>query len=185
MTETTPDAWTQSIVYREIVARPELRSMVDAAAAHQSGGMPAGKFLEQAEKLLEAAGGPTAPLALLGEVLQPVYARMGIKTGKMQSQRFELPPGRAILAALCSLAGRGQTLKAARQAADGLVLEAVLPSDLFAMEGSLIVTLKRDGAGTLVEAATHIPGQMMDWGKSARAIHTLFEEIEGLATLQP
>ena len=52
-------------------------------------------------------------------------------------------PGRAIIAALCSLAGRGQTLKAASQGTDGLVIEAVLPSDMFAFEGTQSDTLKR------------------------------------------
>jgi hypothetical protein len=182
MTEATPNDWTQSVVYRDIIARPELRAMVDAAAARSKQGMSAEKFLGQADKLMAAVGGHSGG-ALMGELMKPFLSKM--HTIKTVSHRFDLPPGRAILAALCSLAGRGQTLKAARQIEDGLALEAVLPSDAFAFEGKLFVTLKRDGAGTMVEASTQVPGQKFDLGKSTRAINALFEEIDGLATLQP
>ncbi len=182
---TTTD-WTESVVYRDLVARPELRSLIDGAAARHKPGTSAESFMKDADKLMKVAGlGAGVPLTMIADIAQPLWTKLGVKTGKTASKRFDLPPGRAILATLCSLAGRGQTLKAARQGADGLLIEAVLPSDMFAMEGTLMVTLKRDGQGTLVEAGTQVSGQMFDWGKSDRAIKALFEDIDGLATLQP
>jgi hypothetical protein len=56
---------------------------------------------------------------------------------------------------------------------------------MWAFEGLLLATFRRDGTGTLVEAASQVPGQVFDWGKSDRAFKTLFDEIDGLATLQP
>jgi hypothetical protein len=37
----------------------------------------------------------------------------------------------------------------------------------------------------MIEAATRVPGQMFDWGKSGRTLNALFDDIDGLATLQP
>jgi hypothetical protein len=184
MTEAVAADWTESVVYRDLVARPELRALIDAAAARHKPGMSAADFLGGADQLLKLAGGGV-PLKLIAEVAAPLYAQMGVKTGKTVTRRLALPPGRAIVAALTALASRGQTLKAARQGEDGVVLEAVLPSDAFAFEGSLIVALGRDGSGTMIEAATRVPGQMFDWGKSGRTLNALFDDIDGLATLQP
>ena len=186
MAEPATAEWTQSVVYRDLVARPELRMLIDAAAARYKPGMSAEAFMKDADKLMSAAGlGAGVSLALVAEIAKPLGEKLGIKTGKTVSQRLELPPGRAIVATLCSLASRGQTLKALRQGADGVVIEAVLPSDMFAVEGTLFVTIRRDGTGTIVEAATKVTGQMFDWGKSSRALRTLLGEIDGLATLQP
>lgn len=176
--------WTQSLVYRDIVARPEVRSLIDAANARAKTGMTGEDFLKKADGVLKLATGGV-PVSVIGEIAKPISEKMGIKMGKTASRRFDLPPGRTIVAALCSMAARGQTLKAARQAADGLVLEATLPSDLWAFEGKLTATFRRDGSGTLVEAASQVPGQVFDWGKSERAFKVLFDEIDGLATLQP
>lgn len=131
--------WTQTLVYRDLVARPEVRSLIDAATARAKTGMTGEEFLKKTDSIMKVATGGV-PLSVIGELAKPLTAKMGIKMGKTASRRFDLPPGRTVVAALCSMAARGQTLKAARQAQDGLVLEATLPSDLWAFEGLLLAT---------------------------------------------
>lgn len=176
--------WTRSLVYRDLVAHPEIRRLIEEAAARAKPGMTGEELLRKADGFMKLATGGV-PVSVIGEIAKPLSEKMGFKTGKTASRRFALAPGRTIVATLCSMAQRGQVLKAARQAADGLALEATLPSDMWAFEGKLLVTFRADGEGTLVEAVTQVPGQMFDWGKSDRAFKALFEEIEGLATLQP
>ena len=78
---------------------------------------------------------------------------------------------------LCAHARHGRALRDVQQLADGCILTAALPSDLFALEGDLIVAISRTEGGTSVEARTEIPGQMFDWGKSTRCLDQLLGEI--------
>ncbi len=61
------------------------------------------------------------------------------------------------------------------------MFEAKLPSDLWALEGQVVVTVERAGPGTRVEAATKIPGQLYDWGKSTRCLAKLFADLHAPA----
>ena len=63
-------------------------------------------------------------------------------------------------------------------ATDGCVFEAVLPSDPMSLEGDLTVSVRRQGAGTEVAAATKIAGQMFDWGKSRRCLDVFFADLQ-------
>jgi hypothetical protein len=40
------------------------------------------------------------------------------------------------------------------------------------------VGIQAADGGSLVEASTKIPGQMMDWGRSTRLLRDLFEDID-------
>ena len=63
------------------------------------------------------------------------------------------------------------------QAADGCLLEAALPSDLFSLEGDLLVSVRRVRELAEVDATTRIGGQMFDWGKSNRCLDQLFDDL--------
>ena len=110
----------------------------------------------------------------------PIYSRLGIRTGKSRSAVVAAPVGKGLVAAVCSLARYGRSLKRVHQGEDGCVLEAVLPSDIWSWEGEVVVSVRRDRAGTQVEAATKIQGQLFDWGKSRRCLDQLFEDVESL-----
>jgi len=99
------------------------------------------------------------------------------KTGKTRSQVFHRPTGRILVALLCSLARRGRPLRHVKQGIDGCVFEATLPSDVWSMAASLVVSVSRAGGATLVEAATTVPGQLYDWGKSKRCLDELFADL--------
>jgi hypothetical protein len=114
----------------------------------------------------------------LAAVLQPLYARMGIKTGKVRSKEVQAPVGQVLVRALCSLAHHGQSLRGVTQAADGCLLNASLPSDFLSLEGDLLVTVRRSGTQAEVSGATCIRGQFFDWGKSNRCLDRLFADLE-------
>ncbi len=60
-------------------------------------------------------------------------------------------------------------------------MTAELPSDLFALEGDLVIGVVRQSNGTRVDAHTDIRGQIYDWGKSTRCLAQLFEELSAAA----
>jgi hypothetical protein len=117
-------------------------------------------------------------LEKLGAVVQPIYAELGVKTGKEYSETLSSPPCTIIVSALCSLARHGQILQQVRQFEDGCLLEATIPSDMWSFEGSLYITVRKAGTGTRVDGATKIKGQLFDWGKSKRCLETLFVDIK-------
>jgi hypothetical protein len=117
----------------------------------------------------------------IASIAAPIYAKMGIKTGKKKTSVFAEPTGQVIVEVLCALAKNGLPLVKVHQGQSGCVIEAKLPSDFWALEGQVIVTVEHAGEGTNVEAATNIPGQLFDWGRSTRCLETLFGDIRAKA----
>ncbi len=145
------------------------------------------RYAAMAEKCLSgeeflALSDKVIPLGLslekLGAVVQPIYAQLGVKTGDEHSETILSPPGTVIVSAICSLARHGQVLQQVQQFKDGCLLEATLPSDMWSFEGTLYVSVRQTEAGTRVDGATKIKGQLFDWGKSKRCLETLFADIK-------
>ncbi len=134
------------------------------------------------EKFLQICAPLTGGVALdkVATVSQSLYSSMGIATGQSRSASIPRPVGSALVALLCSMARQGLTLKQVDQASDGCVIQAELPSDLWSLAGSLVITVQRAGQETTIEATTRIGGQWMDWGKSRRCLDRLFSDVETL-----
>lgn len=169
--------WSREVVYERLIRIPEVRERISRHAAMASKRMSGQEFLALCEKVVPMG----VPLEAIGSLAQPAYARLGIKTGKERSETLPIPPGTAIVGALCSLARRGQELRQVRQLDDGCLLEATLPSDMWSFAGDLLVEVHASGTGARVDAATKIGGQMFDWGKSNRCLNTLFEDVRAMA----
>jgi hypothetical protein len=172
--------WSQLTDCEVLLRYAEVRDLIAHAASQSKSSMTGEQYLELYEKAL-APFGATIPFAAIAKIAQPMSAKLGIKTGKVRSQFFALPPGRVLVGVLCSLARHGRKLQKATPFPEGCTLEAELPSDLFALAGMISVTVRRQGTGTLVEAATHIPGQWIDWGKSTRCLDQLLSEVTAAA----
>jgi hypothetical protein len=172
-----PVDWSQEVRYETLRHLPEVRDRLARHAAMAGKGMSAEEFLALADKVLPVSLGPLT-FGTLGSAVAPLATRMGISTGKDLSTVLARPPGQVIVAAMCSLARRGQALRGYQQYDDGCMLEATLPSDMFSWEGTLVVGIRRQGDGSLVEAATRIQGQKFDWGKSKRVLEALLEDLK-------
>jgi hypothetical protein len=159
---------------------PEVRDLISRHAARSRKGLSGEAFLELCEKVYSPI--PGVSLSKLSAVIAPLYDRMGIHTGKTRTEMLAVPVGRALVAVLCSLAQHGWTLKDVHQAEDGCGLEAVLPSDFRSFDGDIIVSVRTHGNGTQVEAATRIPGQWFDWGKSQQCLNQLFADLHELVS---
>lgn len=167
--------WSHEICYAQLLKYPEIRDRIAAAAKRYSPQMTGEELLATFDALV-----PTGiSLQTLTKILQPLYGRLGIKTGQSSREQFAAPPGRVLVAALCSLAARGIELLEVRQAESACVLEATIPSNVWSFAGQLLVTVHGGGRETCVEAAVKITGQLYDWGKSKRALNHLFADIRG------
>jgi hypothetical protein len=165
--------WENEVRYDVLMQRPEVREMLarQAAAAPQRTNVK--DFIASADKWLK----PQAPLGIVTEIAQPLAARLGVQTGKTRQERVGLPPGRALVNAMATLARHGYHPKTVQQAQDGCSIEAVLPADLWSSEGTLLVTVRRAAGGSEVEARTVIKGQRFDWGKSRAILAEFFDEL--------
>jgi hypothetical protein len=139
--------------------------------------MTAEQFMEAAEKVVGALTSVPLPPVPMLELSQEINTKLGVRTGKQRSEQLALPVGRVIVAVLCSLARQGIAISTVHQAADGLVIEAVTPSGPASFAGTMLTTVTRDGAGSRVDAAVTIHGQLIDYGKSKRFLRSLFEDI--------
>ena len=171
--------WSDLVDYETLLHIPEVRDAISRAAAQSKKSMTGEEFLDMYGKALgKLAGLPIAlPMSSLAHLAQGAYAKLGIKTGKARTEFVAKPTGTVLVSILCSLARHGRTLHGAHQLTDGCILVAALPSDLFALEGDLIITVARTQRGTQVAARTEIKGQLFDWGKSTRCLDALFAEL--------
>lgn len=166
--------WSREIVYEKLIRVPEVRALISRQAATARKRLSGEDFLALCDKVVSLG----IPLEKIGSVAQSMCAGLGVKTGKEHLDTFSTAIGTVIVAVLCSLAHRGQEVRHVQQFEDGCLFEAALPSDIWSFEGSLFVGVRRGEAGTRVEGATKIEGQLFDWGKSKRCLQALFADIE-------
>ncbi len=171
--------WIDEIRYDVLLRHSDVRELIARYAARSPQRMSAEDFLELCDKAFVPVAGVS--LVKVCAMTQPISAALGVKTGKRRKEFFTVPAGKVLVAVLCSLARHGQPIDTVEQGIDGCLLKAVLPSDIWSFEGEFLVTVQRLDQGTSVEAATHVRGQLFDWGKSGRAIRTLFNDISDLA----
>jgi hypothetical protein len=164
-----------------LIGVPEIRERIARQAALSHKGVSAEQFMAAADKVLGPLMAIPVPLEPMLELSQRINSKLGLRTGKHGSERLAWPVGRVIVAVLCSLARHGIEISSVRQAQDGCVIEAVTPSGPTSLTGTLVTTVTRDGAGTHVDAAATIHGQLLDYGTSKARLRNLFDDIAQFA----
>jgi len=165
--------WEDDASYENVVRVEAVRQAIAAHAAKARKGISGEAFLSLFDKII------ASPISLetVASVAQPIYASCGMRTGKERVEHIGEPIGRVIARTLCSLAKNAQDFQHAQQDDCGCMLTAQLPSSICSLKGDLTITLLRLDAGTSVAAATNIPGQLYDWGKSRRCLDQLFADL--------
>lgn len=170
--------WENEVRYEALVQIPHIRATIERHAGMAKKRITGEEFLKMGEKLSEKFVSSTnPPLYMVVTMVQPLTAKLGIKTGKERMAVIDAPIGRVMFRLLCSMARNGHPLRHVKQATDGCEFDAVLPSDMWALEGELITTVRRQGTRTEVAAAAAIKGQLIDWGKSRRCLDELFADL--------
>lgn len=173
--------WSDLIEYEQLISIPAVRDRIARAAAQSKKRMSGEEILDLYGKAMGKFTGVSLPMSTIAGFAQSAYAKMGVKTGKSLAAVFAMPTGEMIVRVLCHHAKNGRVLRDLQQLSDGCILRASLPSDLFALEGDLVVAVTRQLRATRIEAQTDIPGQVFDWGKSVRCLETLLGELGAAA----
>jgi hypothetical protein len=173
--ETSPEIWADECRYAVLMRIPQIREQIAQAAQTAQKRLSAEDFLSAADTLISAVTPlKLVPFNAMASIAVPIFAHLGMKTGKTRSETLPGKPGTLIVNALCAMAAQGQTMKTVRQFDDGCMLEAQIPSDFWSWKGSLFVSIRKHGSGCQIDAATSIGGQLYDWGKSKRCLDDLF-----------
>lgn len=165
--------WEHEIRYEMILRYPGVREAIERSARLAPKRISGEQFLALADKLVPVG----VSMETLAGIAQSFWTRLGVKTGKHRAQLIAAPPSRVLVRALCSLASHGQTLTSVEQAADGCLLAATLPSNLFSLAGQLQVGIRRKGKQTTVDITAQIDGQFYDWGKANRSLDRLLADL--------
>ncbi|QDU73900.1 hypothetical protein Pan97_09000 [Bremerella volcania] len=177
----TIESWDEDADYERIARHPDVRTAIASHAAQARPGLSAEALMEIADKVVPIGISYSA----VASIAQPMWASLGVRTGKQRSAVLALPIGRVMARVLCSLAKNQQAVQRVEQEADGCTIQAELPSSIWAMQGILTVKLARQDDGCVVTVATDIPGQAFDWGMSQRCLDTLLQEIQQDLGLPP
>jgi hypothetical protein len=121
--------WSNEIRYETLLRIPEVRDLIARHASQKQEHLSGEQFLELCDKAFSPLYGGV-PIGKIVTIAQPLYASLGIKTGKTRKEAFALPAGRTLVAAVCSLARHGQPINRVEQGEDGCLLEAAIASTL-------------------------------------------------------
>lgn len=166
--------WQNEVEYAQIIKASEVRDVL--AKQVPTGVQMSGEaFADSFNTVLHAP----IPFSSMMAMAQDIDSRLGIHTGKSETEQYSRPVGRIIACALCAVAKEGYKVKDVHQASDGCVLICEIPSDMFSFAGQLIITIERTSNGASLQARTSIEGQLYDWGKSKRCLNGL---VDGIAT---
>ena len=172
--------WSEEIRYETLLKHPEVREMIALHASQAAEKVSGEQYLELCDIALKPLVGGVQ-ISKVAALMQPIYASWGIGTGKSRTEVLTAPAGTVLVSILCSLAKNSQQVEHVEQGEDGCVIEAKLPSDIWSLAGSLVIAVERARGGMKIEAATRISGQFVDWGKSSRALQTLFDDTVTIA----
>lgn len=169
-------AWQEEIRYEMLIKVPHVRTALAKLATDAEPGLTANDYLNLCDSVFK----PMGPISMskVAPMLQKMYGNWGIKTGKERKETIAQPPGVVLFKVLCALARACQKIKEVSQGDDGCIIQAVIPSSLWTMEGKLLITVSRVAGGTQVETAATITGQYYDWGVSNKVLEQLYQSMK-------
>ena len=177
--------WISTLDYDVVSEVPEVRAAVQAAAGRSRTRLSGEQMLEGLGTLLDLVG-LDGRMMSAGVQIGPLLAATGMATGKTRTGSFAMPPGVVLAGALVSLAQRGMPIEAGFRAARGSAIKAALPVDVWTWKGgTMLAAFDSAPGGVVVTAATEVPGQLYDWGKSKRVLDTFFADIASAGQLFP
>ncbi len=178
--ELAPIAWTESIQYETVLANSEARQRISAAGQKGRKGVTGEDLLA----IFDAVSPIGISLEKLTNAILPIYDRMGIKTNRDSQAIFDAPPGRVLLAVLCTLAAKSLTIEKVCQDLNSCAFSAEIPSGLITNRGMLQVLILVEEQCVRVSIGITISGQWYDFGKSKRLIDEMLAAIHGDITTQ-
>lgn len=107
---------------------------------------------------------------------------LGVSDRKEVSRRFRDPYDVVLRATVMAISASKLGFSSATDTRRGAIIMAEMPSDIFSLGGQVEFDVVDEGdAGTTVEGAAKITGQMFAWGKGKRTLNAILDHAEQLA----
>ena len=118
---------------------------------------------------------------LIIEIATPIYAKLGVKTGKKSELTLDIPINEVFVKLLCAIsANKKLEFNEFHQAIDGLLIICKVKPDLLSYKGDLLITLKEKNHEVIAEFNLVIKGQLYDFGKSKRIIAKILTDLKSI-----
>lgn len=166
--------WTVSVHYEQILAHAEPRQRI----ADVSKGVREGITGENLLAVFDAVNPTGISFEKLAQAVVPICDKMGLHTGHRSQCVFDAPPGRLLLATLCTLAANALVVDQVDQQASQCALTATIPSGMITNRGKLHVLVEDCQRYSQLSLGVRIAGQWYDWGKSKRMIAAIFAAVD-------
>jgi len=164
--------------YRQIMADPKCQEIITSCANQAKGEfLSASEFLNIAQSVMPVS----IPMEALGKVGSKLGTALGIKTTKARQMHLPHNFGYVLLGIICALAKHCIKIQSVSETQQSCTVEAVLPSSMWAWQGTIRLAIVSEDTGAKIIAETEVPGQLYDWGKSKRTIESLLSEISRLS----
>jgi hypothetical protein len=174
------DQWRNEHHIEVLLANPAVRFRIEQASQSSSRPMSGEEFLKRYSAIvsvipgLHALGAATLVGGLVG---QKMGQALGIRVKRAASMSYPEPIGQVTAALLCVLVRKGYPIQRIVQGEDGSFMEAALPSNWQSWKGTIACTVVSRAAGTEIQIGTVIRGQALDWGRSAKIVSVILDEV--------
>lgn len=176
----SPGQWQNEHRVEVLLNDPDVRFRIEQAVQASSKPMSAEQFLQASSVVIGSIPGmrmvgfATFSGGLVGLEMGKA---LGVRVKRAASKCYPQPIGRVTVALLCVLARSGYPVQRIVQGKDGCFLEAILPSNWQTWKGTIACTVIVRPPETEIEIGTIIPGQALDWGRSAKVISAILDEV--------
>lgn len=169
-------SWWEEKDLKLVVENPEVQDIIKHYLAQSKKSISADVFLKRIDLLLSPLAGVS--VQKIADVSLPIYKKLGVKTGKSKTVVYTDVIQKVVVKVLCSLAKNNYPLLEAKEALNGMILIAEIPSDMKTFGGEVIISLQENEAEVEVRIDAKIKGQLFDWGKSKSVIKNIHRDIE-------
>lgn len=168
--------WWEEKDLKLVVENPEVQEIIKHYVAQSKKSASADVILKRIDTLFSPLTGLS--LKEVADVVLPVYKKLGVKTGKSKTVYYTDVIQKTLLKTLCALVKNNYPLIEVKEAFNGIILIAEIPSDMKTFGGEVIVSLKENEAEVEVGIDAKIKGQLFDWGKSKSVVKNIHKDIE-------
>ncbi len=169
-------SWWEEKDLKLVVENPAVQDIIKHYIAQSKKSISADVFLKRIDLLLSPLAGVS--VQKIADVSLPIYKKLGVKTGKSKTVVYTDVIQKVVVKVLCSLAKNNYPLLEAKEALNGMILIAEIPSDMKTFGGEVIISLQENEAEVEVRIDAKIKGQLFDWGKSKSVIKNIHRDIE-------
>lgn len=164
---------------KKLVLQPEFRNLIRIRLGSAANPRLTQKFFDQMD--LAFASMKDFEVKKLKDVLEHVHKESNMNEARAVTKTLDFAFDQVVAKTLCVLAMNTYLIDSAKDAQNGLLIIAIVPSDMSTWGGILLIAIEKDQRETNLTINARIRGQAQEIEQSRRIIKRVFTEIEEMA----